>query len=141
MKTLLVRFKDKIAPTKCWEWRGALVRGYGQLKASDKLDYAHRISYELFIGKISSGLVIDHLCRNPKCVNPLHLEPVTHKVNILRGVGASAMNARKTACHNGHPFTRANTYYIPPKRLGRMCRTCNRASGRKYYLANIRKIS
>lgn len=64
--------------------------GYGEfftqrVNGKVKMVHAHRFSYEVVKGKIPDGLVIDHLCRNSKCVNPDHLEPVTQKENIIRG--------------------------------------------------------
>src|SRR3990167_8003727 len=84
--TLTERFKAKIGETGCWEWTGAIIQnGYGQLKgASDRVEYSHRVAYQLFYGEIPEGLTIDHLCRNRKCVNPLHLEAVSNQENILR---------------------------------------------------------
>lgn len=82
-------------------------------------------------GSIPKGLTLDHLCRNRACVNPVHLEPVTNRVNILRGIGITAQNARKTHCKHGHPFTVENTIY---KHGGgwRICKICNRARFREY---------
>ncbi len=63
---------------------------------------AHRWIYQYMVGEIPEGWTIDHLCRNTSCVNPDHLEAVTHKENVLRGFGPTALNARKTHCKNGH---------------------------------------
>lgn len=75
------------ADTGCWEWQKAIreCNGYGICARNGKTDYAHRFSYETFVGPIPEGLELDHLCRNRKCVNPYHLEPVTHTVNMRRG--------------------------------------------------------
>lgn len=104
-------------------------QGYGKLKWEGKVIHAHRVSYELFIGKIPNGLQIDHLCRNTSCVNPFHLEAVTAKENILRGDSLSAKNARKTSCKNGHKFSKENT--IIRKEGGRACRTCDKLKWKK----------
>ncbi len=89
-----------------------------------KGSYVHRVMYEWAFGRIPSGLVIDHLCRNTRCVNPGHLEAVTSRVNTLRGLSPSAMEAQQTHCIHGHPFDIVNTHY---KRDGRRdCRSCNR---------------
>ncbi len=110
----------------CWVWTGKLSTGarggYGHLRIGNSNPPAHRVAYELLVGPIPAGLVIDHLCRNRACVNPAHLEPVTNRENLLRGVGAPASHARKTHCIHNHEFTPENT------RLGlngrRQCRTC-----------------
>ena len=94
---------NKAGPGDCWIWTASKDRlGYGKFGRPSVL--AYRFSYELHRGKIPSGLELDHLCRNPSCVNPEHLEAVTHRVNMLRGIGPSAVNARKTHCKQGHPL-------------------------------------
>lgn len=84
------RFWNKVDKTdNCWRWTGATDgKGYGKLTIADKQVGAHRVSYELLVGAIAPGLRIDHLCRNPPCVNPSHLEPVSHAVNTQRGDNA-----------------------------------------------------
>lgn len=118
---LLDRIGDKFTVGDgCWEWTAARTEaGYGLVWNGDKLVYAHRVLYELLVGPIPEGLVIDHLCRVRHCVRPDHMEPVTNAENIRRGG-----NGMKTHCLNGHEFTVANTYE-PPKRPGqRYCRAC-----------------
>lgn len=108
----------------CWLWTGYIAdTGYGQF-ASGHTRLAHRISYQLVVGPIPEGLQIDHLCRVRHCVNPLHLEPVTQRENLLRGETITARNAAKTHCPRGHAYTAENTYVRP--RGSRECRTCNR---------------
>ncbi len=104
----------------CWLWTGATYpAGYGQFSiAPSKPTYAHRFAFGA-----TKGQVIDHLCRNRLCVNPVHMEAVTHKINILRGVGASARNAKVTHCPKGHPYDEVNTYHY---RGQRQCRACQR---------------
>lgn len=92
---------------------------------------AHRFAYELAHGSIPEGMTIDHKCRVRHCVRPSHLEPVTGKVNILRGESPSAKNARKTHCIRGHPLFGDNLI-IRSDNDGRRCRTCQRASERRY---------
>lgn len=94
----------------CWLWRGATNRhGYGIFGVLGRSRMAHRIAYELSVGPIPEGLTIDHLCRNHACVRPGHLEPVTNKENILRGISPSAIHARTTHCPQGHPYDARNT--------------------------------
>jgi len=117
----------------CWNYTGAKWKGYGQFSVQIKpgkwkTSKAHRVAYELLIGPIPEGLQLDHLCRNPACVNPDHLEPVTNRENGLRGTSFAARHAAKTHCDNGHEFTPENTMY---KQVGpwthRECRPCYRA--------------
>jgi hypothetical protein len=71
--------------TGCWVWQGARYRtGYGCVRRSGRNLHAHRYTYEKANGPIPPGLELDHLCRNRACVNPDHLEPVTHAVNMQR---------------------------------------------------------
>ena len=110
----------------CFMWFGAIniTTGYGIIKIDGKQWLAHRAMYIIEKGEILEGLVLDHLCRNRWCVNPNHLEPVTHKTNILRGIGFSAVNSRKTHCPNGHIYDDENTHIS--KQGYRRCRACDR---------------
>lgn len=119
--------KQKSVASRCWVWTGGSFRdGYGQFHPYGwrRKVQAHRYAYELLVGPIPEGLTLDHLCRNRSCVNPHHLEPVTHRVNILRGVGASAMHASATHCPHDHPYDDENTYIRYDGR--RVCRICQR---------------
>ena len=111
--------------TGCRVWSGALTLGYGRVKAGKRIQLAHRVAYELFVGPIPSGLHLDHLCRNRACVNPEHLEPVSRRENILRGTGPTAANARKTHCVHGHSLDDAIAM-----NGSRVCRTCKNAARR-----------
>jgi hypothetical protein len=66
----------------CWLWLGSCNKRYGYFKTRIQ---AHRYAYELMIGPVPDGLELDHLCRNRYCVNPSHLEAVSHRTNVLRG--------------------------------------------------------
>lgn len=138
-QTLEERFWARVEKTDdCWNWTGAKNSyGYGSIRessCSDRRVPAHRVAYEQLVGPIPAGLTIDHLCRNRACVNPQHLEPATHRTNILRGVSFSAVNARKTECIHGHPFDKANTRV---ERNGkRRCRVCRSQQGREYRARN-----
>lgn len=116
----------------CWLWTGGRGDyGHGVYHVTHRHQVrAHRYAYEELVGPIPDGLVLDHLCRNPPCVNPAHLEPVTQRVNTLRGATIPAANAAKTHCVNGHPFDEANTYIRPDG--ARSCRTCCRARTREW---------
>jgi len=105
-----------ITDTGCWDWG----RAYGSFKYEGCSVPAHRFAYEFFVGPILEGLEIDHLCRNPRCVNPDHLEAVTHAVNLQRGL--SGILGRKRFCKRGHPLDERNTYIDPRRR--RSCRKC-----------------
>jgi hypothetical protein len=71
-------------------------------------DKSHRWAYEKYVGLIPEGFEPDHLCRNTLCVNPIHLEPVTHRENVTRGIGPTAINSQKQFCNRGHPLTPDN---------------------------------
>lgn len=99
------RFFAKVdAEGICWEWTAATMKnGYGVFnKGNRKTALAHRFVWELLVGPIPDNHQIDHLCRNRKCVNPDHLEPVLQVENLRRGYSPAAINKRKTHCVNGH---------------------------------------
>jgi hypothetical protein len=104
--------------THCWSWTGAL-NEYGYGRTGGTIDtYAHRLSYKIFIGAIGKDLHIDHLCRNRRCVNPLHLEAVTRSENLKRRVNHYA---NRTHCKNGHDLTEENTHVT---KTGKSCKKC-----------------
>jgi len=113
----------------CWFWtRSKNNTGYGTLLWYGKALTAHVVSYTLAHGKIAKGLELDHLCKNRNCVNPKHLEPVTHKENVLRGNSPSAIHARKTHCIRGHILIGENLRIQKRKngKFQRVCRECYR---------------
>lgn len=126
MRTVEQRLFTKLVfDNNCLAWTGSGVNGYGRIGINGKHKLVHRVMWEMFIGEIPKGLILDHLCRNRKCVSLNHLEIVSQRKNILRGVGISAKNAKKTHCKRGHPFNKSNTYIRnTPWGYGRVCRVC-----------------
>jgi hypothetical protein len=112
----------------CWIWTGAIRgSGYAGFHRGDGRHTvgAHIFGYETAHGPVPKGLVLDHLCRVPSCVRPAHLEPVTSRINALRGETIVAANAAKTHCPQGHPYDAENTRWYQGRRY---CRACKRAS-------------
>lgn len=111
----------------CWEWNGAHSgTGYGQVRLDGRSQPVHRVVWEMLRGPIPEGLQIDHLCRNRGCCNPDHLEPVSQRVNLLRGISGPAINARKTHCPKGHEYDQV------AKNGDRKCSICVAEYNRKY---------
>jgi hypothetical protein len=137
-----VRWWQKVMPTDgCWHWTGTVgSNGYGRMAIRDRrgvqLSYcAHRIGYEHLVGPVPDGYELDHTCENPLCVNPAHLEPVSHKTNVLRGNSPHAKNAAKTMCHNGHELSGYNLvirWEPTTKGAARKCRTCEAANAKRW---------
>lgn len=110
----------------CWLFQGYVGHdGYGQKWNGSRVVRAHRYMWVLMRGPIPENLQIDHLCRVRNCVNPQHMELVTNVENILRGKSFSAINARKTHCPQGHPYSDENTWR-GTTRFQRLCKTCVR---------------
>lgn len=118
---------EKMPDGGCWMWTGYLNHargGYGQaVVANRRTRRAHVVAYEILVGPVPEGLVLDHLCRVRACVNPAHLEPVTIAVNNWRGEGPTFLTAKTNICRRGHEMTAANTY-VQPSTGGRSCRKC-----------------
>lgn len=109
----------------CWIWMGATSVGYGHIRDKGRLYTAHDLSFTLAGGVIPDGYEVDHLCRVRCCINPDHLEAVTHSVNVLRGA-KSALKTPKMHCPHGHPYTEDNRYESNGLIF---CRTCNLQHG------------
>lgn len=118
--------RSTVLHTGCWVWNlKPNDCGYGVLHVGDKTWKAHIFSYVAFIGPVPTGLELDHLCRVRACVNPWHVEPVTHLINMAR-----AIINRGIHCIHNHEFTLKNTYFYKGKRR---CKACNRRSNREFY--------
>jgi len=115
----------KCIVNSCWEHKNnSNGDGYVAIEHLGQRKLVHRVAYEHFIGPIPEGLEIDHLCRNRRCFNPQHLEAVTKKENVMRGIGACALHARKTQCKQGHPYDDSNT--LRRANGQRWCKICNK---------------
>lgn len=140
-KSLEARFTEKYKPnpeTGCWEWSANCNdHGYGRFGVKGRMQAAHRVAYEIFVGPIPEGHQIDHTCHNQdakcaggkacrhrRCVNPAHLEAVTKRENLMRGQTFVAANAAKTHCPQEHPYDEENTYIT--RSGSRICKTCQR---------------
>ncbi len=118
---------EKIPEVGCWLWLGALVHGYGRCAVGATLGYAHRQFYEAAKGAIPDGLVLDHICRTPECVNPDHLRAVTNTENVMepRSQWTARRNRDKTECPKCQaPFT------LRKDGNGRVCVPCNNEASR-----------
>lgn len=135
--TPIERFESKLrqSDTGCWEWTAGKTRGgYGKFKVEGQTLVAHRWYFQQVRHPVPRDLQLDHLCRNPACCNPDHLEPVTCRVNLLRGRTFQAENAAKTHCPLGHPLDGDNLLLSGGSRS---CRTCKRAQTAAWRAANL----
>lgn len=139
-----IRQNVTITDEGCWIWNLRKNNwGYGLLTFyqngyKPQTVSAHKASWELVRGRVPEGMMLDHLCRRPSCVNPAHLEPVTNRENLLRSTLTVAYrNLAKTHCAKGHEFTPENTAIYLRKNNGkvtgreRRCRTCSRERQRR----------
>lgn len=122
----------------CWIWTGAKSAGYGHMRIDGKCVLSHRFSYSLLVSDALNGKELDHLCRVAACVNPSHLEPVTHKTNMMRGFGPGGLNHRKTHCLKGHELSGDNLYFKNAlnkngtRSQTRKCRECDNSYKKSY---------
>jgi hypothetical protein len=114
---------SSLDPAECWEWGGYVDKdGYGVLSGKPQTS-GHRASWLIHRGDLPDDLVLDHLCRNRKCVNPDHLEPVSIAENLRRQV-------KRGSCRKGHPYTPESMYVSRSGR--RICRPCRNAAVQRY---------
>jgi len=122
--SLLVRVERR-GPWRCWTWIGRVDAGYPRIGRAER---AHRIVYLILRGPLGRNVELDHLCRNPSCVRPDHLEPVDHAENMRR--------LRQRKCQRGHRLEGANVTPSGKKKAngerGRTCRRCLLARKQKY---------
>jgi hypothetical protein len=132
-KTLEERFFEYVQKgEKCWVWNGAKsLGGYGNFNIGNgKYKRAHQVAWFLANGAWSTKeRQLDHLCRNPSCVNPKHLEIVAPRENFLRGMSPGAIVRRTGKCMRGHLMNLYNSYIAPDGRV--QCKKCK-------YLTNVR---
>lgn len=115
----------KLVDRGCWIWFGSKKEnGYAQITRDGKHMYVHRAMYEFFREPIPTGLVVDHLCMNRACVNPMHMELVDQKTNNYRGRGDTAKRAAQTHCKRGHPLSGDNLGIIKDGNGLRYCKRC-----------------
>jgi hypothetical protein len=123
--------RNTIKTESCWIWTGPIDNRYGRVSRYQKETHrkhrigAHRLSYSIYIGPLINGMEIHHICNNPVCVNPAHLQQVTHKQHTRLSNSICSINARATHCREGHAYDATNTY-LTPNRKGRSCNICRR---------------
>lgn len=120
------RFWMRVTKDYCWLWTGeTATNGYGRANIDGRNQPAHRVAYEWLVGPVPDGLELDHLCAVRNCVNPVHLEPVTHQVNVARAA------AKKRFCPRGHSLSGENLVPSALRRGKRDCLACSRERAAK----------
>lgn len=140
-KTSEELFWEKVRKTEsCWLWIAyKSKRGYGRFQYCGTAKYAHQMPFIFSNIAIPEGHEIDHLCRNHSCVNPKHLEVISHQENVRRGHAGDNRKkdmAALTHCKNGHPFDQIIRAGLRPRggyRYVRRCSICSRANFKSYY--------
>ena len=121
---MLDRFWSKVERTKsCWNWKAATYRdGYGIFGLDGGVVRAHRLAYELLVGEIPIDKELHHICKNKLCVNPYHLEAITHREHQRKFNGLISNQLLRIHCPHGHEYNEKNTYVS--KKGSRYCRIC-----------------
>jgi hypothetical protein len=121
-KPLIDRLMARVSPeptTGCWIWTGTHnSNGYGKIRVDRRMSLTHRVAYSIFVGPLLDGMDIDHTCRNRACVNPDHLEQISHRDNTVR------RNAVRTTCPRGHVYDKID-------QGARRCSLCKKARARE----------
>jgi hypothetical protein len=129
---ILYGAKIAFKKSKCWHWTGCVTKkGYGVIRRDDKLIFAHVLMAEVVYGKKPRGFDTDHLCRNKDCLNPEHLEYVTHAENVRRGDVAK----KHKYCKRGHKLVSGNLYYSQGIRSCKRC--CLDRSRARYKISKM----
>jgi hypothetical protein len=118
--------KVTVRTSGCWEWTGAHTKtGHGHINIAGRYRGVHVVMYEIKVGPVPDGMELDHLCRNPPCCNPDHLEPVTHLVNVDRGQSPMIVAHLAGTCTKGHSLAEEACYRKGTNRVV-YCRACRR---------------
>lgn len=133
-RAVVERLMEKVLPepnSGCWLWDGATYpNGYPAISHRGNARPAHRVAYEALQGPIPAGLVIDHLCRVPLCVNPAHLDAVPQAVNVARGRVSEVKT--KLICVRGHVIAEHQRMH---RKGWRYCAACSRERARDHHIA------
>lgn len=126
MKAIEARFWAKVDKTRgCWNWTGATTPdGYGKFRVEKRFVRASRFAYETMVEPLDPEMRLGHTCENELCVRPEHMQPMTPREIMLKGMSPTANNAAKTMCDHGHPLSGKNLYLDPDGR--RKCVTCKK---------------
>lgn len=128
----------KKLPDGCWEWTGSLSYGYGILTYKRKRMRVHICTFNHFVGPVPVRSELDHLCKNKRCCNPDHLEPVSHRVNILRSDHPNVVLMHRGVCKRGHAIAGDNAL---PTSDGRIrCKKCRQRIERESILRRKSQI-